>query len=214
MNLCFVTPADLEGKALLDVVEGALEGGADAIQLRRPGAPGRELFPLAVLLRQLTDRFGAKLIVNDRADVAAAAGAAGVQLGARSLPVAAARHCLAAGMTVGASCHNLQEALQAQLEGADYIVLGTLFASQSHPDIEPLGVKELGRIRAKITIPLIAIGGITAETVGAALAAGADGVAVIGAIANAPSAAEGARALVAAIRSWRDDRTSALDVIS
>jgi len=212
MNLCFVTPADLEEKRLLAVVEGALEGGADAIQLRRPGATARDLFPLALLLRQLADRAGAKLIVNDRADVAVAAGAAAVHLGARSLPVAAARHVIPTGMTIGVSCHNLQEAVQAQLEGADYIFLGTVFPSPSKPGGEPLGVKEFARIRAKITVPIVAIGGVSAENVGAALAAGADGVAVISAIADHPSPVEGARALAEAIRSWRGGRTSALDV--
>ena len=212
MNLVFVTPAGCDEKTLLALVEEAAEGGADAVQLRCPGASARVLFPLAKLLKTVTERTGAALYVNDRADVALAAETAGVHLGVASLPVAAARAILPRSLAVGVSCHNVAEAIQAQEEGADYIFLGTIFASPSKPGVTPLGLDELSRARREVTLPIVAIGGVTVANVGAVLSAGANGVAVISAIAEARSPRAAARALADALASWRGTKEPTLDV--
>ncbi|MEE8639847.1 MAG: thiamine phosphate synthase, partial [bacterium] len=107
MNVVFVTPDEPDEKRLLTLAEEALEGGVDAVQLRLKSATARELFPIAKIMREIADRFGASLYVNDRADVALAAGAAGVHLAGHSLPVAAARAVLRSPFKIGVSCHSV-----------------------------------------------------------------------------------------------------------
>jgi thiamine-phosphate pyrophosphorylase len=212
MNVVFVTPDEPDEKRLIGLAEEALEGGVDAVQLRRKEASARELFPLAKIIREIADRVGAALFVNDRADVALAAGAAGVHLAGHSLPVAAARAVLPPPLKVGVSCHGVAEAIQAQTEGADYVFLGTIFPSPSKADAKPVGLEELSRARREVTIPIIAIGGITLENVGAVLSAGADGVAVISAIAAQRSPREAAETLVDAIESWKGEKRPTIEV--
>ncbi len=212
MNVVFVTPDERDEKRLITLAEEALEGGVDAVQLRLPGASARELFPLAKIIREIADRVGASLYVNDRADVALAAGAAGVHLAGHSLPASAARAVLPRPFKVGASCHSVAEAIQAEAEGADYIYLGTIFPSPSKPGAPPIGLEELSRARREIRIPLIAIGGITLGNVGAVLSAGADGVAVISAIAGHRSPREAAEGLVDAFKSWKGEKRPTVDV--
>ncbi len=212
MNVVFVTPDERDEKRLLALAEDALEGGVDAIQLRLKAASARELFPLAKIIREIAARVGAALYVNDRADVALAAGAAGVHLAGHSLPVAAARAVLKPPFHIGVSCHSVADAIQAEAEGADYVYLGAIFPSPSKPEAAPLGLDELNRARREIRIPVIAIGGITAENVGAVLSAGADGVAVISAIAGRRSPREAAEDLVDAFKSWRGEKRPTVDV--
>ncbi len=212
MNLVFVTPDERDPKTLIALVEEALEGGADAVQLRLKGMSARDLFPLAKILRPVADRIGAALYINDRADVALAADAAGVHLAGDSLPAAAARAILPPSLKVGVSCHSVAEAIQAQLEGADYIFLGTIYASPSKPGAAPIGLDELSRARRELNIPIVAIGGIDVSRVGAVLSAGADGVAVVSAIAGARSPREAARALADAIASWRGEKETTVEI--
>ncbi len=212
MNLVFVTPDEPDEKRLIPLVEEALEGGVDAVQLRLKGVAARELFPLAKVIREIADRVGAALYVNDRADVAWAAGAAGVHLAGQSLPVAAARAVLPSTFRVSVSCHSVAEAVQAQAEGADYIYLGAVYPSPSKPDVSPLGLDELARARREVALPIVAIGGITVETVGPVLSAGADGVAVISAIAAQRTPRDAARALADAVQSWKGEKEPTMDV--
>jgi len=212
MNVVFVTPHEPDAKLMIALAEEALEGGVDAVQLRLKDASARDLFCLAKIMREIAGRTGAALYVNDRADIALAAGAAGVHLAGHSLPVAAARAVLKPPFKIGVSCHSVAEAIQAQTEGADYLYLGTIFPSPSKPDVSPVGLEELNRARREIRIPVIAIGGITAENAGAVLSAGADGVAVISAIAGARSPREAAEALADAVKSWKGERHPTIEV--
>lgn len=212
MKLIFVTPPTGDDKRVIRLVEEAVEGGADAVQLRRPGVPARELFPLAKVLKTVTDGAAAALFVNDRADVAFAAGAAGVHLGRNSLPPSAVRAAFPPNFKIGVSCHDVAEALQAQEEGADYIFLGTIFPSPSKPGVLPLGVAELARACAEVKTPIYAIGGVNLNHVGQVLAAGAAGVAVISAIADARSPRDAARALADALASWRGEREPVMEI--
>ncbi len=186
-GLCLVTDRGLyrDERGLVDAVAAALEGGVTAVQLREKGfsASARDLLALAVALRVLTKRFGAALIINDRADIARLSGADGVHLGRRSFSPANARRFLGEGALIGVSTHSLPEALQAQKDGADYITLGPVYFTPSKaPYGEPVGIKTLEEVTASVTIPVYAIGGITNKNLSQAVRAGAQGAAVISAI--------------------------------
>lgn len=182
-SLCLVTdrrvcpPDELPGR-----VAAAIAGGVDIVQLRDKDATGAALLGLANALMQVT-RGSAILLVNERADVAGASGAEGVQLGEAAMPTAAVRPLLREGSMLGRSVHSVEGAVQAAAAGADFLLVGTMFATRSHPGEEPSGPGLLVRIRsAGVQLPCIAIGGITAENVGQVIEAGADGAAVITAI--------------------------------
>lgn len=166
------------GRPLAEVVADAIEGGVNVVQLREPDLPPGELLQLARQLRGVCGTW-AQLIINDRVDVALLCGADGVQLGGGGLPVSAVRQLLPPSIKVGASVHSVNEARQAELDGADYVVAGTIFPSRSHPDVTPGGVELLRNITSRLSIPVVAIGGVNAETVDACWSAGAGGVAVI-----------------------------------
>jgi thiamine-phosphate pyrophosphorylase len=194
-----VTEPEGDVRRALEAAARALSGGASAILVRRPQATARELFALVRQLRPSTRAAHCLLLVSDRADVAVAADADGVHLGARSLPVASARRVVGRDLLVGRSVHNLDEAGQAEEEGADYLFLGPVFPTPSHPGEPALGLGPLREAALRAKIPVIAIGGITSDNVRLVAQAGAGGAAAIGAF-HAPgdAAAETARAFRAA----------------
>lgn len=160
----------------------AVAGGVDIVQFRDKEESGGALLEVANALRDTT-RGSAILLVNERADVAAACGADGVQLGEAAMPTAAVRPILPEGSIIGRSVHSVDGAIRAHASGADFLLVGTMFATRSHPGEEPSGPGLLERIRvAGISAPLLAIGGITAENVDKVMQAGANGAAVITAI--------------------------------
>ena len=176
--LCLVTDRRLTRGDLVERVAEAVHGGVDLVQLREKDLPAGELLELAgSLLETIGQR--AKLIVNDRADVALAAGAQGVQLGEEGLPVSAARTTLGSGALIGRSVHSVSAASQAETDGADFLIVGTMFASRSHPGVAPAGPDLIRRVSGACRLPLIGIGGITAENAPKVIEAGASGVAVI-----------------------------------
>ena len=183
---------------LRETVTEALAGGVDLVQLRAPGRPSGELLALAEALRALV-RPPALFVVNDRIDVAAACAADGVHLPEAGLPVATARRLLGPAALVGRSVHSPEAARAAQREGADYLVVGTIFPTSSHPGEAPAGPALIGRVRGATGLPLLAIGGITPERVSVVIGAGADGVAAITAILGSPVPGEAARALMNAL---------------
>ena len=181
--LCLVTdrrvcpPDELPGR-----VAAAVAGGVDIVQLRDKEEPGGALLELAVALRGVT-KGSALLLVNERADVAAASGADGVQLGEAAMPTAAVRPILPDGAIIGRSVHSVDGATEAQASGADFLLVGTMFATRSHPGEEPSGPGLLERIRAAgVGAPLLGIGGITADNVAQVIRSDANGAAVITAI--------------------------------
>ncbi len=193
--LCLVTDRQLAGeRGLAAVVRAAVAGGVNLLQLREPDLGAGELLALGRELQPLLhDR--CCLAVNDRLDVALALGAAAVQLGARSLPVAEARGLMGDKMLIGRSVHSLVEAQAAEAEGADYLVLGTIYPSRSHPGREGAGSRLVAQVSRKVRIPVLAIGGINAARVAELRRAGADGVAVISEIIAAESPEQAAAAL-------------------
>jgi thiamine-phosphate pyrophosphorylase len=179
-------------------VEAALAGGVDAVQLRDKRADGSALLGAARTLRDVTRRYGAALLVNDRVDVALAAGADGVHLPAASFPIAVTRGLLGPDAWIGRSTHAPTEAATAAADGADYVVLGPIFPTPSKASFgAPLGIGAL--TATHVPCPVIAIGGIGPESVGELCTAGAHGVAVIRSVLDAPDPAAAARALHAAL---------------
>lgn len=159
----------------------SVSGPDVALHLRGPGTTGRALFRLADDLVPRARSAGAWLVVNDRVDVAASAGASGVQLAGRSLPVAEVRALqrrgLLSGLAVGASVHDPDAGRAAA--GADWLVVGTLFGTPSHPGRPGAGPELVTRVAGVTALPLVGIGGITPDRVAAVLASGGHGVAVL-----------------------------------
>ena len=196
--------AGARGRSLPALVDTCLRGGVRAVQLRAKELPTRPLLDLAVALRGLTARHGARLLVNERADVALAVGADGVHLPADGLPVDAARRLFGPGRLVVASTHSEAEAERAAEAGADLIVFGPVFDTPSKRQFgPPQGLDVLGDVCRRVPVPVIAIGGITVGRLEAVRDRGAAGVAVIRAILDAEDPEGAATALVGAWRAGR-----------
>ncbi len=189
---------------LVVLADAVLGAGARWIQLRDKAAPTGRLAGLAVRIRERVKAAGGVFIVNDRLDVALAVDADGVHLGQDDLPVQAGRR-VGPDLLLGVSTHTLEEARQAQADGADYVALGSIFPTGSKPSFELVGLETLRLVRPHVTVPLVAIGGITLDRVRAVLAAGADGIAVISAIGLAADPAAAAAGFLRAIRQGRLD---------
>jgi thiamine-phosphate pyrophosphorylase len=196
-----VDPLDT-GRPATELAAAYLTGGARLLQLRLKAATARELLATAEAIRPLAHAAGAIFLVNDRPDVARAAGADGVHLGQDDLPVAAARAIVGASGWIGVSTHDLDEARAAEAAGADYIGVGPVFETSSKEKaLTPRGVALVRAVRAAVRCPIVAIGGITPATAPAVLDAGADAVAMIAALARA---ADPAAAVADAVRALAD----------
>lgn len=182
-------------RSLVDVVEQAIEGGVNLVQLREKDLPAGELLALARQLRGICSH-RALFLVNDRVDVAMLSGADGVHLSSTGLPVAAVRQLVPGSMLVGRSVHSVNEARQAELDGADYVVAGTIFRTPSHPEAVPAGDELLRNMVSRLSIPVIAIGGINAENAAVCWNAGVSGVAVVSALLGAENPQRAAEQLV------------------
>lgn len=171
----------LRGRKLEEVVALAVEGGVNAVQLREKDLTTAALYDIALTLRYVL-RGQALFLVNDRVDVALAAGADGVHLPERCLPGKAVREITGESCLIGRSVHSVEAALHAEAGGIDYIVAGPVFATASHPDQPPAGIELIRTVAEAVRLPVIAIGGINESNVREVIDAGADGVAVISAI--------------------------------
>ena len=200
-SLYFVTDRhQARGRSLQDVVSAALRAGVRAVQLREKDLPTRPLLALARELTDLARSYGARVLVNDRADVCLAAGSDGTHLPAAGLRPAAARRVLGPGRLIGMSAHSADEAVRAEKDGADFIVLGPIFETPSKRDFgPPIGLDELERARMRCSIPLFGIGGVTAPRVRDVVKAGAHGVAVVGSVMAADDVERAARELLTAL---------------
>jgi len=182
------------GRTLLETVEAALQGGVRAVQLREKDLAAAELFPLAEALRHLTRRFGARLLINDRVDVAQAVAADGVHLGGHSLPAAVARRLLGPHSLLGVSTHHPAEIAAAAAQGVDFVTYGPVFATPSKLAYgSPLGLESLRLACQNSPLPVFALGGIKPCHLADLSAAGAAGVAVISALIATPDPRSAAR---------------------
>ncbi len=196
LTLCVITDPKLApGRDHVAIAKAALAGGADMIQLRDKAGDLRELLPQARAIQALCRSQGAIFIVNDRLDLALAVGADGVHVGQEDLPAEAARRLLPPGRILGVSTHTPEQAEAARLAGADYIGFGPMFPTGTKDTgYSPRGLPGLRDLRAAISLPILAIGGITLDTVEGVIAAGATAPAVISAIVAAPDIAAAAAA--------------------
>ena len=193
----------LQGRALIDCVREALEGGVTLVQYRAKTASSAEMYAEALQLKALCDSFNVPLIINDRLDIAMAVGAAGVHLGQDDLPCAAARKLLGEDYIIGVSAHNPAEARAALQSGADYLGCGAVFGTATKADVKKLGTEGLAAICRekerpysgrnllaaicwKKGLPVVGIGGVTADNYREVRAAGADGAAIVSGILAQP----------------------------
>ncbi|MCU1337676.1 MAG: Thiamine-phosphate diphosphorylase [Bryobacterales bacterium] len=196
MIRCYITDRrTLVSGSLLDAIAGSLAAGVTWIQIREKDLSGRALFELLEAAGKLPNAHRSKILVNGRVDVALAAGADGAHLPANSPPPRCWRALAPAGFLIGVSCHSVDDVRQAEAEGADYALFGPVFAPLSKPvGLEPRGIETLAHAAAVVRIPVLALGGVTAENTPACIAAGAAGIAGI-------SLFQGAAA-TGALRAW------------
>ncbi len=164
-------------------IEDALKGGLQALQLREKDLSVRQLYATACRLREITSRYGARLFVNDRLDVALSVEADGIHLAGTSIPPRAVHKVTGGKMIIGVSTHTLEEAIEAEREGADFITFGPVYKTPSKKKYgPPVGIEKLKEVAEKVSIPVFGLGGIKIERVQDVLKAGAQGVALISAI--------------------------------
>ncbi len=182
----FITDAELSQAGNLSDVENAVAAGVAVVQYRRKNAATRDLYQEAIRLRQACPP-PAIFLINDRVDIALASRADGVHLGQGDLPCAAARRLLGNRATIGVTVHSVADAVRAVAEGADYLGVSPIFATSTKKDAgPPAGLTVLSDIRRIVSLPLVAIGGITLATAGEVIKAGADALCAISAVVASP----------------------------
>jgi thiamine-phosphate pyrophosphorylase len=182
MIRCYVTDRRSIGgeDRLLDAIARAITARVDWIQIREKDLSARELFDLVRCALALPNPGGTKILVNTRVDVALAAGAAGAHLPAGSIPPRTWRAITPPGFLIGVSCHTVEEVRASEADGADYAVFGPVFAPLSKAsDLAPRGLDALSKAAGAVTIPVLALGGVTLDRIPECLEAGASGVAGI-----------------------------------
>jgi thiamine-phosphate pyrophosphorylase len=200
-TLCLVADAEsARGRDLIQIIRQAVEGGVTLVQLRAKKLPASAFLNLALEAASLLRKKKIPLIINDRPDIALACSAAGVHLGQEDLPLSAARRILGKDRLIGLSASSLKEAHRAQKDGADYIGLGPVFSTPTKATtLTPLGLRGVREICSRLSIPVLAIGGIDRRNARQVIAAGADGIAVVSAILGARDIFKATRKLKSAV---------------
>ena len=198
-------PLTAPDRSVVDVVRAAIRGGATVVQLREKEATTRDMIELGRALLAVTRPAGVPLIVNDRLDVALAIEAEGLHVGMDDMPVATARRLLGPDLLLGYSPNSVAAARQGVREGADYLGIGDVYGTGSKPDAgEPVGLEGLAAAARAVSIPVVAIGGVTVDNTLAAIRAGAAGVAVISAVMGVSDPGAAARRLRQAVRAAQE----------
>lgn len=200
--MCVITDRELRrDRSYLDIAAQAVEGGATMIQLRDKVAGPRQLLIEARRIARLCRARGVRFIVNDRLDLALAADADGVHLGQDDLPPWEARRLLGTDKILGVSTHSLEQGLRAVTQGADYLGIGPVFPTATKATgYDPIGIETIQQLRARVDLPIVAIGGITLNNIRKVIQAGATGVAAVAAIIGADDITAMTRAFSVAIR--------------
>lgn len=183
-SLYLITDRDIiKDRYLKECVEEAIKGGVTIVQIREKDASTREFYNIAKEVKEVTDKYNIPLIINDRLDIALAVDAAGVHLGQSDMSIEVARKILGEEKIIGISAGNLEEAMEAEKSGADYLGIGAIFYTGTKKDIdEPIGLEGLKEIINKIKIPSVAIGGINKDNTEDVINTGVNGISVISAI--------------------------------
>jgi len=204
-QLCLVTDSALaNGRSLAGIVAAAVKGGVTLVQLREKTASTRAFIEQARVLKRLLAPLRVPLLINDRIDVALAAGADGAHVGQQDMPVALARQLLGPAAIIGLSITELGQVRDRDVELADYLGVGPIFAQSTKLDATPpLGLDGLAEVRRASSKPIVAIGGVSAANADAVRSAGADGIAVVSAIMGADDPRAAAAALVSAPKAGR-----------
>jgi thiamine-phosphate pyrophosphorylase len=185
-----------KGRPSVEIVEQAIRGGATLVQYRAKNAPGRDMVQEALALLEVTRRYQVPLIINDRVDVALAVDAEGVHLGQEDIPCTLARKLIGPDKILGISASSVEEALQAEQDGADYLGVGAVFPTGTKADAgDAIGLEGLRAVCQAVNIPIVAIGGINADNAAAVAATGVAGLSVVSAIVSAPDPQLAARTL-------------------
>ncbi|SFU50617.1 thiamine-phosphate diphosphorylase [Clostridium sp. DSM 8431] len=172
----------LKGRNLCQAIEESIKGGAGIVQLREKNISSLEFFNIAKEVKTITDKYDVPLIINDRLDIAMAVKASGVHLGQEDIPCSIAREILGKDMIIGVSAHNLEEALKAEKDGADYIGCGAVFSTTTKKDTVRVSIDDIKKIKESINIKMVAIGGIDQVNIKKLNKTGIDGVAVVSSV--------------------------------
>jgi thiamine-phosphate diphosphorylase len=200
LRLCLVAGSQDAPGGLLETIESALKGGVTAVQLREKSGTDRQILTTAEQVRELCHQYDAAFLINDRTDLALAAGAGGVHLGVDDLPIPSARRIGGEKFLIGFSPDSDMAARSARLEGADYLGVGPVFGTVTKTDAGPaIGLSVLRRRAEMSGLPVIGIGGIDAGNAARVIGAGAAGVAVMSAILGAKDPRAAATALREAV---------------
>lgn len=193
-SIYLVTDRDLMStKTLEEAVEQAIIGGCTLVQLREKDCSSLDFFNTAVKIKEITDKYNVPLLINDRLDIALAVDAAGVHVGQSDLPVSFVRKIIGEDKIIGISAGTLEEALQGQKDGADYLGVGAMYATGTKKDANPTSMEELKKIRDAVSLPIVVIGGINEERIKDFKGTGIDGLAIVSAIIAQGDIAEAAR---------------------
>lgn len=196
LTLYFITDStDKPEAGFLETVRGACEGGVTLVQLREKDKSGLAYLRLAEKVKRITDQYGIPLIIDDRADIALAADAAGVHVGQSDLPLYAARRLLGDGKIVGATAKTVEQAQAAKEQGADYLGVGAIYPTTTKVVTVITEVSMLNEIAARTKLPVVAIGGLNASNIHVLYDSMANGAAVVSAIMNSDDPCETAKAL-------------------
>ncbi|MGD8883023.1 MAG: thiamine phosphate synthase [Desulfobacterales bacterium] len=196
-SLYLVTDRRLaRGRSTFQIISAAVDGGTRVVQLREKDCSTRDFIEQALAIKEFLKDRGVPLIINDRVDVAQAVKADGVHLGQTDMPLGLAKKILGNSMIIGISAESLQDAIEAEKGGADYLGVSPIYATPTKTDTAPpLGLKGLREIRKAVKLPLVGIGGLTRENSADVIRNGADGVAVVSAIVAADDPEAAAREL-------------------
>jgi thiamine-phosphate pyrophosphorylase len=206
-SLYLVTDRNLSmGRHNLFVVESAVKGGVSCVQLREKNCSTFKFIEQALLLKEFLSNQNIMLIINDNLDVAQAVGADGIHLGQKDTPFSTAKKIVGDSMIIGISAECIDDAVQAEKEGADYIGVGPIYSTATKTDTgSPIGIDGLIKIRKTVKIPIVAIGGINHTNAEAVIKSGADGIAVVSAIVSAKDPEKDARKLKTIIIKAKQD---------
>lgn len=185
----------LSSRTLEQAIEQALQGGCTLVQLREKNISSREFYETALKTKKITDHYGVPLIINDRTDICQAIDASGVHIGQNDLPAKAVRSILGDEKIIGVSAATLAEAQQAEQDGADYLGVGAMFPTATKINTRPVTLMQLTQMKASVSIPVVAIGGIQLSNAASLAAANIDGIAVVSAILSQPNITRAAQLL-------------------
>ncbi|MDR3290193.1 MAG: thiamine phosphate synthase [Rickettsiales bacterium] len=195
-SVYLVTDSALKStNTLEEAVEQAIKGGCTIVQLREKEIGSLDFYNLGIKIKAITDKYHISLLINDRLDIAQAINADGIHIGQSDIPCVIARNILGKNKIIGVSASNLQEAIQGEKDGADYLGVGAMYAQTTKKDARTTSFEELKKIKKDVKIPIVVIGGINQKTISDFKGYGIDGFAMVSAIIGAKNIEENTRKL-------------------